>query len=82
MRVKPPVAPGEPLPVEVLERDHEPVMVGGERVEQVVNFWVVQNGWWTQQPINRRYWELLTVRGRRLVVFFDLETEGWSTQAA
>jgi hypothetical protein len=77
-----PPLPGEPTPVDVLERNNQPAVVAGERVEEVLEFWVVQNGWWTEHAVNRRYWEVVTVRGRRIVVFHDLETGGWCTQAA
>jgi hypothetical protein len=74
-------APNQPKPVEVLERDGRPVVVAGERIEEVLEFWVVQTGWWTDHPIHRRYWELVTIRGRRVVVFLDVETGAWFTQA-
>ncbi len=82
MRLGRPRSPGQPKSVDVLERDNQPAVVAGERVEEVLEFWVVQNGWWNDRPVNRRYWEVVTVRGRRIVVFHDLETGGWSTQAA
>ena len=82
MSVARPVVPSEPRRVEVLERDNRPVIVAGERVEEVLELWVVQSGWWTERPVNRRYWELVTIRGRRVVVFCDIETGGWYTQAA
>ncbi len=82
MRVTRPQLPGEPTRVDVLERDNQPAIVDGERVEEVLEFWVVQNGWWNDRPVNRRYWEVVTVRGRRIAVFHDLETGGWCTQAA
>ncbi len=82
MSVARPAAPGEPRRVEVLERDNRPVIVAGERVEEVLELWVVQSGWWTERPVNRRYWELVTIRGRRVVVFCDVETGEWYTQAA
>jgi hypothetical protein len=32
--------------------------------------------------LRRRYWEVVDVRGRNLVVFHDLHCGGWFTQAA
>jgi len=71
----------ERLPVDA-RGDGEPVVVGGERVESVLESWLIQTGWWTRRPINRRYWEIVTQRGRRLVVFHDLDSGGWFTHAA
>jgi hypothetical protein len=56
--------------------------VDGEPVEQEIESWIVQDRWWTEEPVHRRYWELVTQRGRCLVVFHDLQTGGWFTQVA
>jgi hypothetical protein len=82
MRLSRPPSPGQPKPAEVLERSNHPAIVDGEQVTQVKNFWLVQDGWWTEKPVNRRYWEILTVKDRRLVVFHDYQTGRWYTQAA
>jgi hypothetical protein len=42
--------------------------------------WLVEDRWWTGQPLRRRYWEVVSVGGRNLVVFHDL-AGGWFTQA-
>jgi hypothetical protein len=59
-----------------------PCDVNGERVELVRESWLVEDRWWTGQPLRRRYWELVSVRGRNLVVFHDLRSGGWFTQGA
>ena len=33
-------------------------------------------------PLRRRYWELVSVRGRNLIVFHDLCSGGWFTQGS
>ena len=38
--------------------------------------WLVEDRWWTDRPLRRRYWEVVTVDGRDLVVFRDLEDGG------
>jgi hypothetical protein len=53
-------------------RDHFPVEVDGEAVEALRESWLVEDRWWTAQPLRRRYWELLGARGRNVVVFRDL----------
>lgn len=54
--------------------------MNGERVEAVRESWLVEDRWWTDTPLRRRYWELVSVRGRNSVVFHDLCSDGWFTQ--
>jgi hypothetical protein len=57
--------------------------VNGERVEFVRESWLVEDRWWTGRPLRRRYWELVSVKGRNLVVFHDLTVSGgWFTQGS
>jgi hypothetical protein len=53
-------------------RAHFPVEVDGEAVEALRESWLVEDRWWTAEPLRRRYWELLGGRGRNMVVFHDL----------
>ncbi len=79
-----------PRPVRVRMREAGvPDMVDGERVELVRESWLVEDRWWTARPLRRRYWELVSVSGRNLVVFHDLSAVegsggagGWFMQAA
>jgi hypothetical protein len=57
-----------------------PLAVEGERVESVRETWLVEDRWWTDRPLRRRYWEVVTVRGRDLVVFHELEHGEWFRQ--
>ncbi|HKG16298.1 MAG TPA: hypothetical protein VKA96_01265 [Solirubrobacteraceae bacterium] len=57
-----------------------PVTVEGERVESVRETWLVEDRWWTRRPLRRRYWEVVTTRGRDLIVFHELEHGGWFRQ--
>jgi isopentenyl diphosphate isomerase/L-lactate dehydrogenase-like FMN-dependent dehydrogenase len=77
-----PAAPQAPTPARVRAEHGTPVAVAGVRVEEVREFWIVQDRWWTEQPIHRHYWELITAAGANVVVFHDLVTDGWFTQAA
>jgi len=57
--------------------------VDGRPVAQVRESWLVEDRWWTEQPLRRRYWEVVTGCGRNVVVFRDLErasASGWFTQ--
>jgi hypothetical protein len=77
-----PVAPKAPKPVRVRAEHGTPVIVGGVRVEEVREFWIVQDRWWTEQPIHRHYWELITIDGRNVVVFHDKLVDRWFSQTA
>jgi hypothetical protein len=63
-------------------QDGSPLEVNGERMESVRESWLVEDRWWTERPLRRRYWELVSVRGRNLVVFRDLHADGWFAQGA
>jgi hypothetical protein len=58
-----------------------PAEVDGEAVEAMRESWLVEDRWWTGRPLRRRYWELVGVRGRNIVVFRDLRSGGWFAQA-
>jgi len=49
-----------------------PVEVDGQPIEQVRESWLVEDRWWTERPLRRRYWEAVTMSGRNVVVFHDL----------
>ncbi len=57
-----------------------PVEVDGARIEHVRESWLVEDRWWASRPLRRRYWEIVSVRGRNLVVFRDLVGGGWFAQ--
>ena len=44
--------------------------------------WRVVDRWWTEEPVRRRYFEVLLETGRNAVVFEDGERGGWFTQSA
>jgi hypothetical protein len=56
-------------------------VVGGVRVEAVRRDWLHRFGWWRDDPLRRRYYEVITVTGRRVVVFRDMFTDRWFSQA-
>jgi hypothetical protein len=72
-----------------------PIEVEGRAVERVRESWLVEDRWWTERPLRRRYWEVLTVDGRNRVLFRDLQDQssagprggdpgsaGWFSQGA
>jgi hypothetical protein len=57
-----------------------PQMVGKREVDAVRESWLVEDRWWTDAPLRRRYWEVVTGDGRDLVVFRDLLEGRWYSQ--
>lgn len=57
--------------------DGRPVAVEGRAVDAVRESWLVEDRWWTDAPLRRRYWEVVTTCGRDVVVFRDLVGERW-----
>ena len=50
-------------------RDSAPDAVAGVEVEAIREEWLVEDRWWTSPPLRRRYFELVLVDGRDVVVF-------------
>jgi CO dehydrogenase/acetyl-CoA synthase delta subunit len=68
----------EPRPIRVRADDGgQPLAVDGEAVDAVRESWLVEDRWWTERPLRRRYWEVVTTGGRNVVVFRDLVAQGW-----
>jgi CO dehydrogenase/acetyl-CoA synthase delta subunit len=66
--------------VEPAPGDGRPLSVGGRAVESVRESWLIEDRWWSEAPLRRRYWEVVTTCGRDLVVFRDLLTGTWHLQ--
>jgi len=62
--------------------DGMPSEVNGEAVDSLRESWLVEDRWWTAEPLRRRYWELVGERGRNLVVFHDLLSGRWFVQSS
>ena len=74
---------GQPAPVRILPtRDAVPARVEGIAVDSILEEWVVENGWWTDRLLRRRYFELALAEGRNAVVFRDLASGRWYRQRA
>ncbi|HTA05017.1 MAG TPA: hypothetical protein VK774_01515 [Solirubrobacteraceae bacterium] len=78
-----------PRPAQVrIGQEGVPHQIDGRAVEQVRESWLVEDRWWTAQPLRRRYWEVVMTSGRNLVVFHDLGADvgervgGWFMQGA
>lgn len=71
-----------PKPVRVICQRGVPGSLDGTDVETVREQWLVEEGWWEESPVSRRYFELLLCDGRIEVVFCDLESGRWFSQRA
>jgi hypothetical protein len=72
---------GEPRPARVeADGSGRPLEVDGRTVDAVRESWLIEDRWWTDQPLRRRYWEVVTTCGRNVVVFRELELQRWFRQ--
>jgi hypothetical protein len=58
----------------------QPELVDGRQIDAVRESWLIEDRWWSERPLRRRYWELVTVDGRNEVVFHDLVSGRWWRQ--
>jgi hypothetical protein len=54
-----------------IDGDGRPAEVDGRAVETVREEWRVEEGWWTDIPVRRRYFEIVLQGGLHTVVFED-----------
>ena len=60
--------------------DGRPLLVDRREVDAVRESWLIEDRWWTEKPLRRRYWEVVTTCGRDEVVFHDLIGGRWWRQ--
>jgi hypothetical protein len=71
----------EPRPALVEpEAGGAPRLVNRLAVELIREEWRVLDRWWTEQPINRRYFDVVLESGQNVVVFHDDEDGRWFSQ--
>ena len=72
---------GRPRPVEIrIGADGLPAAFGRTRVDSILEDWLVEDRWWSDRPVRRRYLELVLESGRCVLVFRDLKNGRWYTQ--
>jgi hypothetical protein len=59
-----------------------PAEVGRVPVALVREEWRIVDRWWTDEPVDRRYFDLVLESGENAVVYRDGETQTWLTQRA
>ena len=62
--------------------DGTPKRVNRQRVALVREEWRVVDRWWTEDPVDRRYFDLVLESGQLAVVYRDGELGSWFTQKA
>ena len=60
----------------------EPRLVNRELVTVVREEWRVVDRWWTDEPVDRRYFEVVLESGRNVCVYRDGEQRCWFAQRA
>ena len=60
--------------------DGTPLEVNHRAIALVREEWRVVDRWWTEEPVVRRYFELVLESGENTVVFHDGASGGWYTQ--
>jgi hypothetical protein len=63
-----------PVPVQA-DAEGVPRAVGRLAVEAVREEWLVEDGWWTQKPLQRRYFEVVLEDGSDVVVFSEASSD-------
>jgi hypothetical protein len=59
-----------------------PRYVNRQPVALVREEWRVVDRWWTEEPVSRRYFEVVLESGQNTVVYRDEERSCWFTQRA
>lgn len=60
--------------------DGTPVRVNRQAVALVREEWRVVDRWWTEEPLSRRYFDVVLESGQNTVVYRDQEEGGWYSQ--
>jgi len=60
--------------------DGTPRIVNRQAVACVREEWHVVDRWWTEEPLRRRYFEVVLESGQNTVVFHDDERSCWFSQ--
>ena len=62
--------------------DGTPRQVNRQAVALVREEWRVVDRWWTEEPVSRRYFDVVLASGENAVVYRDEERGGWFSQRA
>ena len=62
--------------------DGTPRRVNRQEVGVVREEWRVVDRWWTEEPVDRRHFDVVLASGENAVVFLDREAQSWFSQRA
>ena len=62
--------------------DGIPHRVNRRRVASVREEWRIVDRWWTEELVDRRYFDLVLETGENTVIYRDGEAQSWFTQRA
>ena len=60
--------------------DGSPCIVNRQPVALVREEWRVVDRWWTEKPVDRRYFDVVLASGENAVVYLDGEAKRWFSQ--
>jgi hypothetical protein len=60
--------------------DGAPRSVNRQQVALVREEWRVVDRWWTEEPVDRRYFDVVLASGENVVVFLDGDAQRWFSQ--
>jgi len=60
--------------------DGTPIRVNRQQVAVVREEWRVVDRWWTEEPVDRRYFDLVLESGENACVYRDEELGSWFSQ--
>ena len=60
--------------------DGAPLAIRTEAVKSIEESWRVDDGWWREEHVSRRYWQVTLASGRTITVFQNLLTGQWYAQ--
>jgi len=62
--------------------DGTPRLVNRQAVALVREEWRVVDRWWTEEPVDRRYFEVVLESGENVCVYRDVQASCWFSQRA
>ena len=62
--------------------DGTPRLVNRQLVAVVREEWRVVDRWWTEEPVDRRYFDVVLESGQNVCVYRDQEASSWFSQNA
>ena len=62
--------------------DGSPCIVNRQRVVVVREEWRFVDRWWSDEPVDRRYFEVVLESGQNMCVYRDRDRRCWFTQKA